>query len=79
MKTKMSANGVNHASPMEMSDRKTIVEEPIKRRKNHDEQFDYAEIQKMLPEQFDDLYKTLPLTDDTTCGLGIFKGGWLQK
>lgn len=42
-------------------------------------QFDYAAIQKMRTEQFDDLYKTLPLTDDTTCGLWFFKGELLQK
>lgn len=41
--------------------------------------FDYTEIERMLPENFDDLYHTLPLTEDTTCGLWIFKGDLLQK
>lgn len=42
-------------------------------------EFDYAEIEQMLPEHFDDLYKTLPLTEETTCGLWLFKGELWQK
>lgn len=43
------------------------------------EAFDYAEIEKMLPEKFDELYKTFPLTDETTCGLWRFRGDLWQK
>lgn len=42
-------------------------------------EFDYTEIEKMLPEQFDDLYETLPLTEDTTCGIWFIRGAIWQK
>lgn len=42
-------------------------------------EFDYTEIEKMLPEQFDDLYETLPLTEDTTCGVWFIRGPVWQK
>lgn len=51
---------------------------PKKRNKNEGS-FDYTEIEQMLPEQFDKLFKTLPLTEETTCGIWIFKGELLQK
>jgi len=35
--------------------------------------------EKLLPENLNDLYKDMPLTDDTTCGFWIFKGYFLQK
>lgn len=63
---------------MVLNDTSTVCEKPKKRNKNEN-QFDYAEIQQMLPDQFDDLYKTLPITEDTTCGLWIFKGEFFQK
>lgn len=72
----MGSPETNHT--MELNDRSVICEKPRKRNKNEN-QFDYGEIQKMLPEQFDDLYKTLPITKDTTCGLWIFKGELFQK
>lgn len=62
----------------ELKDNFPIVEKPRKKRRNASS-FDYAEIQKMPPEQFDELHEILPLTDDTTCGLWIFKGELLQK
>lgn len=34
---------------------------------------------KMLEEDFDELYRKYPLTDDTTCGLGFVRGRFLQK
>lgn len=34
---------------------------------------------KMLEEDFDDIYKNYPLTEDTTCGFGFIKGKFLQK
>lgn len=34
---------------------------------------------KMLEEDFDELYKNYPLSDDTRCGYGIFQGRFLQK
>lgn len=34
---------------------------------------------KMLEEDFDELYKKFPLSDDTRCGYGIFQGPFLQK
>jgi hypothetical protein len=72
----MGSAEANHT--MELNDKSTVCEKPKKRNKNVN-QFDYAEIQQMLPEQFDDLYKTLPITEDTTCGLWIFKGDFFQK
>lgn len=43
------------------------------------DKFDYTEIEKMLPEQFDDLYETLPLTEETTCGIWFIRGNLWQK
>lgn len=43
------------------------------------DKFDYTEIEKMLPEQFDDLFKTLPLTEETTCGIWFIRGRLWQK
>lgn len=43
------------------------------------DKFDYTEIERMLPEQFDDLYKTLPLTEETTCGVWFIRGNLWQK
>ncbi|PSN45336.1 hypothetical protein C0J52_18706 [Blattella germanica] len=31
------------------------------------------------PKDFEDLYRDHPLTDETTCGIGPFRGPWLQK
>lgn len=75
----MGSNGIKH--DCDLDDQATIVQQPSMRRKDEKsvDQFDYTEIQRMLPEQFDDLYKTLPLTEDTSCGIWIFKGDWLQK
>lgn len=36
--------------------------------------YDPKEIESMLPEEFDQLFETTPLTEDTTCGYWIFKG-----
>ena len=36
--------------------------------------------EKMIPpKDFEDLYKEHPLTDETTCGIGPFRGAWMQK
>lgn len=43
------------------------------------DQYDYKEIEQMLPEQFDDLFKTLPLTEETTCGIWFIRGHFWQK
>lgn len=43
------------------------------------DEFDYSEIEKMLPKEFDDLYRTLPLTEETTCGLWFIRGNLWQK
>lgn len=48
-------------------------------KKFKNEHFDYQEIEKMLPEELDNLYSTMPLTKETTCGFWIFKGWFLQK
>lgn len=77
LSNRMGSNGVSPTS--EMAQTAPIVEKPTKRRKRDEQPFDYAEIEQMLPEQFDDLYRTLPLTEDTTCGIWMFKGAWLQK
>lgn len=37
-----------------------------------------AEFEKMLPD-FEDMFKDIPQTKDTTCGFWIFKGPFLQK
>lgn len=34
---------------------------------------------KMLEQDFDEIYKNYPLTEDTTCGIGFIKGRLLQK
>lgn len=44
-----------------------------------DDAFDYTGIERMRSEEFDDLYQTYPLTDETTCGLWIFRGKLMQK
>lgn len=30
-------------------------------------------------DEFEKRFKDMPLTDDTTCGFGVFKGAFLQK
>lgn len=50
-----------------------------KENKSNGTKFNYAEIEKMLPDQFDDLYKTLPLTEETTCGIWFIRGRLWQK
>lgn len=32
------------------------------------------QIENMLPEEFDTLFETTPLNDDTTCGFWLFRG-----
>lgn len=55
-----------------------------------DEKFeknDYGKFEKMkseesetlLRENLEDLYKDMPLTDETTCGFWILKGSFLQR
>jgi hypothetical protein len=34
--------------------------------------------EKMLEQDFDDVYRNYPLSDDTTCGFGIFRGKYMQ-
>lgn len=63
-------------SEMEENGKSIVVE---KNGTKSDETFDYTEIEKMLPEKFDELYKTFPLTEETTCGLWIFRGNLWQK
>lgn len=43
------------------------------------DQYDPKEIESMLPEELDNLFNTMPLTKETTCGYWIFKGWLLQK
>lgn len=31
------------------------------------------------PVDLEDLYRDLPLTDDTTCGISFIRGPWLQR
>ncbi|EDS45572.1 organic anion transporter [Culex quinquefasciatus] len=38
-----------------------------------------AEMEKMLPNDLEDMFKDMPLTKDTTCGFWIFKGEFLQR
>lgn len=51
----------------------------IHRNGKYSRNFDPEEIEKMLPEDFDNLFQTLPITDDTSCGFWMFKGSMLQK
>lgn len=44
-----------------------------------DDTFNYKGIERMRSDEFDDLYRTYPLTDETTCGLWICRGNFLQK
>jgi hypothetical protein len=37
------------------------------------------ELEKMLVEDFDELFKNMPITDDTRCGIGFLNGRFLQK
>ncbi|XP_058461062.1 solute carrier organic anion transporter family member 74D-like [Malaya genurostris] len=37
------------------------------------------EFQKMLPDDLEDMFKDMPLTKDTTCGIWFFKGPFLQR
>lgn len=46
--------------------------------KNSEKTKNGAEFEKMLPD-FEDMFKDMPLTQDTTCGFWIFKGPFLQK
>ncbi|XP_050093605.1 solute carrier organic anion transporter family member 74D-like [Anopheles aquasalis] len=43
------------------------------------EEAQQAEMQKMLPQDIEDMYRDLPLTKDTTCGFWMFKGPLLQR
>lgn len=46
---------------------------------NAEDGFDYKRIERMPSAEFDDLYRTYPLTEDTTCGFWIFQGSFMQK
>lgn len=46
--------------------------------KNSEKTKNGAEFEKMLPD-FEDMFKDMPLTKDTTCGFWLFKGPFLQK
>ena len=37
------------------------------------------EIEEMKVEEFDELFQTMPISDDTRCGLGFIQGSFLQK
>uniref|UniRef100_A0A182QCQ2 Solute carrier organic anion transporter family member n=1 Tax=Anopheles farauti TaxID=69004 RepID=A0A182QCQ2_9DIPT len=37
------------------------------------------EVEKMLPDDLEDMYRDMPLTKDTSCGLWMFKGPLLQR
>ena len=62
----MSENNANHTKPS-------------KNGGSYRDKYDYKEIEQMLPEDFDTLFKTMPVTDETSCGLWIFKGSYLQR
>lgn len=34
---------------------------------------------KMLEDDFDEVYRNYPLNDDTSCGIGFLRGSLLQK
>lgn len=72
----MSENNGNHHST---NNEKSPKNNNQKTKSKKSKQFDYAEIEKMLPEEFDNLFDTLPITEETTCGWWIFKGRLMQK
>jgi hypothetical protein len=37
------------------------------------------EMERMIPENLEDLYNDMPITDDTSCGFGALRGPFLQK
>ena len=37
------------------------------------------EISDKMLDNIDELYKTIPLNDDTTCGIGFIRGRFMQK
>ena len=37
------------------------------------------EISDKMLDDIDELYKTIPLNDDTTCGVGFIRGRFMQK
>jgi hypothetical protein len=37
------------------------------------------EAEKMLPENLDDLFNDIEVTEETTCGIGMLRGPFLQK
>lgn len=34
--------------------------------------------EKLLESDFDEVYKQYPLSEDTRCGIGLFRGEWMQ-
>lgn len=34
---------------------------------------------KILEDDFEEVYRNYPLNDDTSCGIGFLRGTWLQK
>lgn len=46
---------------------------------NANNAFNYEAIERMPSAEFDDLYRTYPLTEETTCGFWIFQGSLMQK
>lgn len=50
------------------------VEQPLMDKKST---FDFSD--KLLEEDFEEIYRNYPLSEDTRCGIGIFRGPVLQK
>lgn len=41
--------------------------------------FDYKGIERMPSDEFEDLYRTYPITEETKCGFWMLKGSCMQK
>lgn len=54
---------------------KNPLETPLLTNKNVP--FEFTD--KMLEDDFDEVYRNYPLTEDTTCGISVFRGRILQK
>lgn len=46
---------------------------------NEDKMKKSPELEKMLEEDFDELFKNIAVTDDTRCGIGFLHGKFLQR
>ena len=51
----------------------------LKRASNSSLSNEFEITDKMLDDDFEEVFRNYPLNDDTTCGCGLFRGSFLQK